>query len=375
MSDYIPAPSPHTHGKFSLAGIMVSVWLALLPASLYGVWLYGWPALNLLLITSVSALAVEAAGLYLAGKPIKPALGDGSALVTAWLLAMTLPPWAPWWIAVIGAVFAIIVGKQVFGGIGQNLFNPAMLGRVALLIAFPLEMTTWVSPQPLFSAGAPGFSEGLAITFSSQSPSNAISDAISGASLLGHIKTEVARGLPAEAILAGAYNSSDAAIGNMRGSLGETSALLLLLGGLFLLIRRIISWHIPFTMLATVALLATVMNLIAPERYVDAGVHLLSGGLMLGAFFIATDPVGSPSSAKGQIVYAVGCGALIYIIRTWAGFPEGVAFAVLLMNAATPLIDHYMRPRIYGRNRQGEPLDYESGKFAKRLSQFQRGND
>lgn len=371
MSQYVPAPSPHTHGKLSVGRIMFSVWLAMLPASLYGVWLYGWPALNLLLITTAAALASEAIGLHIAGKPALPSLKDGTALVTGWLLAMTLPPWAPWWVAVVGAFFAIVVGKQVFGGIGQNIFNPAMLGRVALLIAFPVELTTWVSPQPLFSAGSPGFVEGLAITFGGA----ADIDALSGASLLGHIKTEVGREVALQEILPGAYQIQQAAMGEMRGSLGETSALLILLGGIFMLLRRIISWHIPFAMLATVAGLATVMNLIDPARYADAGVHLFSGGLMLGAFFIATDPVGSPSTPRGQIVYAVGIGALIYVIRTWAGFPEGVAFAVLLMNAATPLIDHYMRPRIYGRSRSGEPLDYSNGKFARRLSQYEGGKE
>jgi len=371
MSQYVPAPSPHTHGSLSTGRIMLTVWLAMLPASLYGVYLYGWPAFNLLLITTAVALAAEALGLRLAGKPIVPSLFDGSALVTAWLLAMTLPPWAPWWIAVVGALFALIVGKQVFGGIGQNLFNPAMLGRVALLIAFPLEMTTWVSPQPLFSANAPGFIDSLALTFGGA----ANIDAVSGASLLGHIKTEVGRSVPLDEALSGFYSLQQAVVGEMRGSLGETSALLILIGGLFLMLRRIISWHIPFAMLATVAMLASVMHLIDPARYADAGVHLFSGGLMLGAFFIATDPVGSPSTPRGQLVYAAACGALIYIIRTWAGFPEGVAFAVLLMNAATPLIDHYLRPRIYGRSRNGEPLDYRSGKFARRLSQYEGGNE
>jgi len=371
MSHYVPAPSPHTHGKLSVGRIMFTVWLAMLPASLYGVWLYGWPALNLLLITTATAMASEALGQKIAGKAVMSSLSDGSALVTGWLLAMTLPPWAPWWIAVVGGAFAMIVGKQVFGGIGQNLFNPAMLGRVALLIAFPLEMTTWITPQPLFSSNAPGFIDSLAITFGGASQI----DAVSGASLLGHIKTEVGRSIPLQEALSGVYSMQQSVVGQMRGSLGETSALFILLGGLFLLLRRIITWHIPVAMLGTVAVLATLMHWVDPARYADAGIHLFSGGLMLGAFFIATDPVGSPSTPRGQMVYAAGCGALIYVIRTWAGFPEGVAFAVLLMNAATPLIDHYMRPRIYGRSRSGDPLDYQTGKFARRLSRFEGGNE
>lgn len=364
-----PPASPHTHGNNSVGKIMLLVWLALLPASLMGIYTFGWPTLNLLIITSVVAIASEAWSLKLAGQPVKLTLGDGSALLTGWLLAMTLPPWAPWWIAVVGAFFAIVVGKQVFGGIGQNLFNPAMLGRVALLIAFPLEMTTWVNTLPITSADAPSFIESLGITFGT----SAQLDGMTGATVLGHAKTELGLGNNLATILPTIYSTDTSVLGYMRGSLGETSALLLLLGGLFLIAMRVITWHIPVAMLATLGVLATIMNLIAPEHYLSAPVHLLTGGAMLGAFFIATDPVGSPSTIKGQLIFGAGCGALIYIIRTWAGFPEGVAFAVLLMNSATPLIDHYVKPRIYGRSRSGDPIDYQRGRFAKRLSGYQKG--
>lgn len=365
---HAPLSSPHTHGNNSVGRIMLLVWLALLPASLMGVYTFGWPTLFLLLLTSAVAVGAEALTLHLAGAPIKPSLMDGSALLTGWLLAMTLPPWAPWWIAVVGALFAIVVGKQVFGGIGQNLFNPAMLGRVALLIAFPLEMTSWITPQPITAPDSPSLLQALSITFGGGMPI----DSLSGATVLGHVKTELGVGHTLLEILPGFFSSSDAGVGLMRGSLGETSALLLLLGGLLLLLLRIISWQIPLAMLATLGGLATVMNLYDPLHYMDATVHLLSGGAMLGAFFIATDPVGSPSSVRGQLLFGAGCGALVYVIRTWAGFPEGVAFAVLLMNAATPLIDHYLRPRIYGRGRDGAPLDYQQGRMAKRLANLQQ---
>ena len=367
-----PAASPHAHAPLSVSRIMLMVWLALLPASAYGVWLFGWPALYLLLISAAAAMGAEALALRIAGKPVMPSLRDGSALLTGWLLAMTLPPWAPWWIAVIGAIFAIIIGKHVFGGLGQNLFNPAMLGRVALLIAFPLEMTSWISPQPLFTEQAPGLLDSLQITFIGAS--TPLVDAVSGATVLDGLKTELARGTELSAILPGLYSDGAALIGQMGGSLGETSALLILLGGLFLLWRGHIGWQIPAAMLGTVALLATLMHLYDPLRYAHAGVHLLSGGLMLGAFFIATDPVGSPNTQRGKLIFAAGIGALVYIIRTWGGFPEGLAFAVLLMNAATPLIDHYIQPRIYGRRRDGRPLDYQHGRFARRLKK-QRGGE
>jgi electron transport complex protein RnfD len=267
---------------------------------------------------------------------------------------MSLPPWAPWWFGVLGGVFAIVIGKQIFGGLGQNVFNPAMLARVALLISFPLEMTQWVMPPPLFAAAAPDFMEGLRITFLG-APNV---DAVSGATLLGHVKTELGRGTELGAALAGNFHWASAGLGIRSGSFGETSALLVLLGGIYLIARRIITWHIPVAMLGAVALPALVMNMLDPAHYPDAVYHLLTGGVMLGAFFIATDYVTSPSSPSGQIIYGAGCGLLVWIIRTFGGYPEGVAFAVLIMNAMTPLIDHWVRPRIYGRDRKGAPLAY-----------------
>ncbi len=345
--------APHAHAHASVRGVMLTVWLALLPASTYGLWLFGWPALNLLLVTCAFALLGEALSLRIAGRPLRPYLTDGSALLTAWLLAMSLPPWAPWWIGAVGGLFAVVVGKHVFGGLGQNLFNPAMLARVALLISFPLEMTQWANPAPLGSAQAPGFMDGLLITFGG----HPAIDSVTGASILGHIKTELSRGHEVAAALAGNFDRLDAAVGGMRGSLAETSAGLLLLGGLFLIARRVIGWQIPLGLLGSVALFSGIAHLVDPGRFADPLVHLLSGGLMLGAFFIATDPVGSPASRLGQFLFGAGCGALVFAIRTWGGYPEGVAFAVLLMNAATPLIDHYVRPRIYGRRRDGAPLE------------------
>jgi electron transport complex protein RnfD len=244
----------------------------------------------------------------------------------------------------------------VFGGIGQNLFNPAMVARVALLIAFPLEMTTFTAPKPLFSADAPGFLDGLSITFAAA----AEIDGVSSASTLSHVKTELSQGTPLDSALTPVFDALTGFIGTMPGSLGETSALLILLGGLYLLFKRIISWHIPVSMIGSLLLLATIFHLIDPDSYLGPVVHLLSGATLLGAFFIATDLVTSPVTAKGQLLFGAGCGALVFVIRTWAGYPEGMAFAVMLMNALTPLIDHYIRPRVYGRNRKGEPLVYDS---------------
>lgn len=354
MSTQIPTSGPFTHEAVSISRTMMLVVLALVPATAFGIYQFGWPALFLWLLAIVSALVAEALCLLIAGKPVRPYLMDGSALLTGWLLAMTLPPWAPWWIAVMGSFFAIVVAKQIFGGIGQNLFNPAMAARVALLISFPVEMTTWVVPKPLFSEGAPGFIEALQITFG-----NAFQiDTMSSASILGHVKTELTRGTALSDAMTGVYDPLSLFVGIAPGSLGETSSLLLFAGGFFLLSQRIISWQIPISMLATLGLLASVFHFLDPSHYPNALYHLLSGATMLAAFFIATDLVTSPVTPRGQILFGIGCGALVFVIRTWAGYPEGAGFAVLLMNAVTPLIDHYLKPRIYGRTRKGEPIQY-----------------
>lgn len=349
---------PYAHGGSSIRGTMVLVALALLPATLLGLGQFGWPAILLFLVTVGAALGFEAISLRIAGRPLRPALLDGSALLTGWLLALSLPPWAPWWIGVVGSLIAIVLAKQVFGGLGQNLFNPAMVARVALLIAFPLEMTSFIAPAPLWSEGGLSLQQGLAVTFGGQIPDGQIADGWSGATVLGQVRTELSQGVALDAALDGVFDPAAGALGTMAGSLGETSALLLLLGGLFLLARGIITWPIPVSMLGAIAAMATLMHWVEPARYADAPFHLLSGATLLGAFFIATDPVTSPVSRTGQLIFGVGCGLFIYTIRTWAGYPEGVAFAVLLMNACTPVIDHYVRPRIFGRDRKGDPIEY-----------------
>ncbi|MBF0392462.1 MAG: RnfABCDGE type electron transport complex subunit D [Alphaproteobacteria bacterium] len=341
---------PYAHQKTSIRRTMALVMVALLPATLFDLWVFGWPAINLLVLTLAASVAAEAGCLSLAGKRLPLFLGDGSVVLTGWLLAMSLPPWAPWWIAVLGGVVAVVLGKHVFGGLGQNVFNPAMVGRVALLISFPLPMTMYVAPRPLFGAGSPGFVEGLSITFGGWDY-----DALSAASTLGHVKTELARGVALDQAMGGT-DLMALVMGTVPGSMGETSAALLLLGGLFLIARRVISWHIPVSMLGALFALATLMHWVDPARFPGGFYHLVTGAAVLGAFFIATDLVTSPVTPPGQLVYGAGIGILTYVIRTWAGFPEGIAFAVLLMNAMTPLIDRWVRPRVYGRTLRGEPL-------------------
>lgn len=348
-----PATAPHTTASNSVARIMLTVVMALVPATLFGFWQYGWPAIFLFVITVAAALFGEALCLKLAGRKALPALFDGSALLTGWLLALSLPPWAPWWIGVTGGLFATVLAKQVFGGLGYNLFNPAMVARVFLLISFPVQMTVWVPPLPITAATSPGFHDGLMIFI------NGIPDvdAVSSASLLGFAKTELSRGIDLMHSLAAASAPDNSLAGMRAGSLGETASLLIAGGGLALLLLGIITWHIPVAMLAGIAIPAALAHTVDPARYLDVSSHLLSGGAMLGAFFIATDYVTSPNTKTGQLVFGAGCGALTYIIRTWGGYPEGVAFAVLLMNALTPVIDRYIRPRILGRDWRGAPLD------------------
>lgn len=346
-----PISGPHVGCGSSVSAIMWQVVLALLPATLFGIYLFGLPALFLFLVTVLSTLFFEYLCLRIKGASVA-ALADGSAVLTGWLLAMTMPPWAPWWLGLLGGAIAIVIGKQVFGGLGQNLFNPAMLARVTLLVSFPAEMTIWPDVAPVFSSQTPNLAESLAITFSGMMP-----DGVSGATVLGHVKTEMSQGRFLPGSLSGFHETADGWSGFTRGSMGETSALLVLLGGLWLIYRQIISWRIPFAMLGAVFVTASLFHWIDPSHYLSPMVHLSSGALMLAAFFIATDYVTSPNSAVGQIVFAAICGLLVFIIRTWGAFPEAVGFAVLLMNAVTPLIDHYVKPRIYGRNRKGAPLE------------------
>ncbi len=352
-----PVAAPHAVTASSVSRVMLLVVAALTPATLYGFWLYGWPAVHLWWITVGFAVFGEAFCLRLARRPAIPALLDGSAVLTGWLLALSLPPWAPWWIGAVGGLFATVIGKQVFGGLGQNLFNPAMVARVALLISFPAVMTAWVAPVPMGSTGAPGFIDGLRITLGGIPASF---DAIASATLLGHAKTELSRGIDLLQSLAVAGAPTVGWSGNRAGSLGETASLLIAAGGLALIALRIITWHIPLAMLAGIVVPAAIGHAIDPARHLDVATHLLSGATMLGAFFIATDYVTSPNTKAGQLLFGLGCGLLTWVIRSWGGYPEGVAFAVLLMNALTPVIDRYIKPRIYGRDRKERALEIES---------------
>lgn len=332
--------SPHAHGGASSAKIMWTVSASLVPAAAWSIWLFGLPALQVILGTVLFSAAFEAVSQRLAGKPTT--ITDGSAVLTGLILALTLPPGLPLWICAVGAFISIVVAKAVFGGLGQNPFNPAMTGRVFLLIAFPGPLTRWIVPmgtgdtlfgQPVTAYDAAGGMVELGAKGV---------DAITAATPLGLLAE---KGAHAVAALS---QSPEIFIGQLNGSLGETSGLLLLLGGIFLLLRRIISWHIPVTFLGTVAVFAAVTYGVNPDQYAGPAFHVFTGGVMIGAWFMATDYVTSPMFPMGKIVFGIGCGVLTMVIRLWAGYPEGVSFAVLLMNATVPIIDRYTRPKKFG---------------------------
>jgi electron transport complex protein RnfD len=312
------AAPPHVVAGFTVPRVMLQVLLALLPVLALQVHLQGPGVLWLLGIAAVTALACEALALRLRRKPVAPFLRDGSVLVTAALLALAVPPTLPWWLMVFGTAVAVLLAKHAYGGLGQNPFNPAMVGYAVLLVSFPVEMTRWPSP----GAGW---------------------DAMTGATALDALRTGLRESYTMREILTGP------AFGTVGATDGEWLNLAALAGGVYLLIRGIIRWQIPVAVLAGIAVPALLAHGLDPGAHASAGFHLASGATMLGAFFIATDPVSAAATERGRLIYGAGIGLLTWIIRSWGGFPDGVAFAVLLMNLAAPLIDRYTVPRIYGQ--------------------------
>jgi electron transport complex protein RnfD len=314
--------SPHVHSGETTFQVMRAVLYSLVPACGVAVYFFGLRALVVLLIATFGCLATEAVCQRLMGQTVT--VTDGSAAITGVLLALNLPPTSPWWLTLLGAVIAIVVGKQVYGGLGANPFNPALVARVVLLISFPVQMTTWSVPAPLGS--------GL--------------DLVTTATPLGAWKNAVMLTGQLPASMQG--STTDFFLGNMPGCIGEVSALALLLGASYLFYKRILTWHIPAAYVGSVVLLSGLFWLINPAKYPNPVFHLVTGGLVLGAFYMATDMVTTPVSMRGMLVFGAGCGLLTVLIRLFGGYPEGVSFAILLMNAATPLIDRYLRPRTFG---------------------------
>ena len=333
--------APHFSPPVTVQRVMRDVLIALTPGVVAYCWYFGpGMALQILLATSF-ALAFEAASLKLRGQDLRLFLNDLSAVVTAVLFALCLPPLAPWWIACVGMFFAIVLAKHLFGGLGQNIFNPAMVGYVVCLISFPKAMTSWLPPTALAEQSLT-LGETLYAIFIGALPGGIGWDAISQATPLDTIKSGVDHGQIVSEI-------RRAPIFGDFGGLGwEWIANWFALGGLWLLWRRVISWHVPFTMIGSVIALGLVAFLTDPGSSPSPLQHVFSGALVLGAFFIATDPVTGCASTRGRLWFGAGVGVITLAIRRWGGYPDGVAFAVLIMNMAAPLIDRYTRPRIYG---------------------------
>lgn len=318
--------SPHAHSGASVQRIMLDVILAMVPVMLAAVFFFGVHAVRLIAVCTLTCVLTEAACRKAMGRD--SGIRDLSAVVTGILLAFNLPPELPTWMAVLGSITAIAIAKQVFGGIGYNPFNPALIGRVALLISFPVAMTRWTS-------------------WNIPAPATGI-DAVTTATPLGMFKSAIDAGQAPPY----AFDITTFArffFGQQNGCLGEVSAFAILLGGAYLLYRRCIAWQTPVFFLGTVLVFSGIVYAFNPAQSMPPHVHLVTGGLMLGAVFMATDMVTSPVTRRGMAVFGIGCGILTVLIRIWGGYPEGVSFAILLMNSVTPLINRYTRPRVFGK--------------------------
>lgn len=310
----IVSASPHIRDKDSIPKIMWTVAGSLVPAVIAGTYFFGLRVLLLVLISTVTAVATEAVIQKLMRK--KVTVSDGSAVVTGMLLAMVISPGVPLWVPIVGSFCAIAIAKSLFGGLGYNIFNPALIGRAILLASFPVAMTRWPLPTALRSL-----------------------DSVTGATALAMVKEGALENLP---------SIWDLFIGRIGGSAGETSALALLIGAAILLVRGYITWHIPISYIGTVAVITGLSQLFGGRDFTMIPVHIFAGGLILGAFFMATDMVTSPLTKKGGMIFGVGAGVITCVIRLLGGYPEGVCYSILLMNAFTPLIDRYVRPRRFG---------------------------
>ena len=339
--------SPFIAQPSSVSQIMLRVLLALIPGIALYVWYFGPAILVSITLASITALATEAAMLKLRDRPIKPFISDNTALLTAWLLALSIPPLAPWWLVVVGTAFAIAVSKHLYGGLGSNPFNPAMIGYAVLIISFPVHMTHWLTPHALSGVDMT-FVDQLNYMFMGKLPANLTLDAITMATALDTMKTQLHLGLSVTDI-------RDMPIyGRLAGKGSEMVAIGFAIGGLYLIFTRIISWHLPVAYLAALFATAGLFHLVDPQHYVTPLFHWFSGAAMIGAFFILTDPVTSPTTTKGKIIFAVGAGILTYLIRAFGGFPDGMAFATLLMNICVPLIDAYTQPKVFGKKGTGK---------------------
>ncbi len=339
--------SPFITTPSSVSQIMARVLYALIPGIALYVWYFGPAILVSIALASVTALATEAVMLRLRTRPLKPFLTDNSALITAWLLALSIPALAPWWLVVVGTAFAIAVSKHLYGGLGNNPFNPAMIGYAVLIISFPAHMTHWLTPNMLGGVEL-SFADQLNYIFNGVLPAGATLDAVTMATPLDTLKTQLHLGLSVTDV------REMPIYGHLAGKGSEMVAIGFAIGGIYMLATRVINWHIPVVYLGTLFVVAGIFNLADPVHYATPLFHWFSGAAMLGAFFIYTDPVGGSTTPRGKLIYAAGAALLTYLIRVFGGFPDGVAFAALLMNICVPLIDTWTQPRVFGKKEGGK---------------------
>ncbi|MBI4006260.1 MAG: RnfABCDGE type electron transport complex subunit D [Gammaproteobacteria bacterium] len=340
MNEAAGISSPHLHLITSVSRVMRQVIYALIPGIILSIWIFGWGILIHCLLTVIFALSLEALMLHLRKRSLQMFLYDGSAVVTGLLFALTISPFAPWWIDLAGICFAIVVAKHIYGGLGYNMFNPAMAGYIFVLICFPVELTVWPLAKGIADVNV-GFIDTLSIIFAGQSSVTGI-DGFSGATSLDYMKSQ----------LSGMAMVSEIRTSPLFGSLGgkgsEWIAFAWLAGGVWLLLQGVIKWHMPVTFIASFFIISLLFYWYDASIYLSPVFNLFAGGTMLAAFFIVTDPVTSSTTPKGQLIFAAGIGVITYMIRSWGSYPDGIAFAVLIMNAAVPLIDSYTRPKVYG---------------------------
>lgn len=336
--------SPYLSGAPSVSNIMLSVMFALVPGIIAYVWVFGGGVLVTLILATITALLAESTMLKLRGKPIKPFIFDLSAVVTAWLLALAIPPLTPWWLIVVGTLFAIVIAKQLYGGLGYNPFNPAMIGYAVLLISFPALMTQW--PAPLFLAKIQlGFWEQANFILGGILPGEVKFDALTSATPLDYLKTQLKLHHDVASITQSTY------YGHFGGKGVEWVASGYLLGGIYLMWKRIIPWQMPAAFLGALAMISGLFYLVNPAAYADPLLHLFSGASMLCAFFIITDPVSGPTTPRGRLIFSIGIALFVYLVRVFGGYPDGVAFAVIFFNICAPLIDMLTQPRVFGHEK------------------------
>ena len=336
--------SPYISEAPSVGAIMFKVLLALVPGIAAYVWVFGGGILVTIALATATALAAETVMLKVRRRPIKPFLMDFSAIVTAWLLALAIPPLAPWWLIVVGTLFAIVFAKQIYGGLGYNPFNPAMIGYAVLLISFPVLMTKWPAALQLAQYKL-SFADQLHYIFGGLLPSQINIDAVTSATPLDYLKTQLTLKHDVASI------TQAPLFGALGGKGGEYVTAAYLLGGIYLLQQKIITWHLPTAFLGALALISGIFWLVNPAHFANPLFHLFSGASLLAAFFIITDPVSGPTTPNGKLYFAAGVGIITYLIRVYGGYPDGVAFAVIFMNICVPLIDAHTQPRVFGHEK------------------------